>query len=87
MLPSARPGGSKFVTQHRLRFRPLARQLGQETLVCWVSIAACIYIRGMDLGKSHFLADGALVWLEDQIFRHIVICYKMHKPLSTSYSS
>jgi hypothetical protein len=31
----------------------------------------------MDLGKSHFLADGALVWLEDQIFRHIVICYKM----------
>jgi hypothetical protein len=40
-----------------------------------------------DLGESHFLADGALVWLEDQNFRHIVICYKMHKQLLTTHSS
>lgn len=31
----------------------------------------------MDLGESHPLANGALVWLEDQNVRHIVICYSI----------
>jgi hypothetical protein len=60
--------------------------MGGTTRVLGLDLRMYLHKR-YDPGESHFLADRALVWLEDQNFGHIVICYKMHKQLLTAHSS